>query len=137
MFIIDTNVISELRKKDRAEAKVRAWAEQADQHGSYLSSITVFELRYGALLVRRRDRMQGELMLHWLQRDVLEIFGGRILPIDERVAMTCAELNVPDRRPERDGFIAATALVHDMTVVTRNTKDFEGTGAKLLNPWTI
>jgi predicted nucleic acid-binding protein len=75
-------------------------------------------------------------MLAWLARDILSAFAGRIMPIDEEVALASASLHVPDRRPDRDAYIAATALVHDLIVVTRNTKDFEPTGAKLFNPWT-
>jgi predicted nucleic acid-binding protein len=74
-------------------------------------------------------------MLFWFDNDVLQRFAGRILPVDEQVAILCAELHVPNPRPDRDAYIAATALVHDLIVVTRNTRDFEGTGARLLNPW--
>lgn len=135
MFIIDTNVISELRKRDRADRKVLAWADDADDRLFYLSSITIFEVRYGALRVQRRDKVQGDLMLKWLQRDILDGFAGRILPIDAEVAAECATLHVPDPKPERDAFIAATALVHDLTVITRNVRDFEPMGVRVINPW--
>ena len=137
MFIIDTNVVSELRKRDRADRNVVDWAGKADPTMFYLSSMTIFEIRYGALQIERRDKVQGQLMLAWLQRDILDAFAGHILPIDAEVAAQCAALHVPDPKPERDAFIAATALVHDLTVVTRNTKDFEAMGVKLLNPWEI
>lgn len=136
MFIIDTNVVSELRKRDLADRRVLEWADRSDHSQFYLSAITVFEVRYGALRVERRDKVQGRHMLAWLQRDILDAFAGRILPIDTDVAAECAALHVPDPRPERDAFIAATALVHDLTVVTRNSKDFEPMGVKLFNPWT-
>lgn len=74
-------------------------------------------------------------MLAWFMRDIEQAFADRILPIDTAVAIACAALHVPNRRPDRDALIAATALVHDLTVVTRNTRDFEGTGARTLNPW--
>lgn len=135
MFIIDTNVVSELRKKDRADRRVVDWASKADRTLFYLSSMTIFEIRYGALQIEHRDRVQGKLMLAWLQRDILDAFAGRILPIDAEVAAECAALHIPDPKPERDAFIAATALVHDLTVVTRNTKDFAAMGVELLNPW--
>lgn len=135
MFIIDTNVISELRKRAHADRKVLAWADNADHRLFYLSSITVFEVRYGALRVQRRDKIQGGLMLEWLQRDILDAFAGRILPIDTNVATECAALHVPDPKPERDAFIAATALVHNLTVVTRNVRDFEPMGVRVVNPW--
>ena len=135
MFIIDTNVISELRKRDHADRKVLAWADNADDRLFYLSSITIFEVRYGALRVQRRDKVQGGLMLEWLQRDILDAFAGRILPIDTEVAAECAALHVPDPKPERDAFIAATALVHGMAVVTRNVRDFAPMGVRMVNPW--
>lgn len=135
MFIIDTNVVSELRKRDRADRNVVDWAQKADPTMCYLSSMTIFEVRYGALQIERRDKVQGQMMLSWLQRDILDAFAGRILPIDAEVAAECAALHVPDRKSERDAFIAATALVHEFTVVTRNTKDFAAMGVQLLNPW--
>lgn len=136
MYIIDTNVISELRKRNRANPNVLRWADETDPSGFFLSSVTLLEIKYGALLINRRDPVQGKLMLLWLNRDIIGGFAGRILPIDEGVALTCAALHVPDPRPDRDAYIAATALVHDLTVVTRNTRDFDGTGVKLFNPWT-
>lgn len=135
MFLIDTNVISELRKPDRAHAKVLAWAERNDRAQFFLSAITLLEIQYGAQLIQRRDKIQGNLMLRWVVDEVLVNFEGRILPIDETVALRSAALHVPDPRPDRDAYIAATALVHQLTVVTRNTKDFKSTGVKLLNPW--
>jgi hypothetical protein len=135
MFLIDTNVISELRKRGRANPRVLAWADRSDESAFRLSCITLMEVRYGALLIQRRDAAQGELMLKWLMRDVIGAFAGRILPIDETVAIACAALHVPDRKPERDAFIAATALVHNLVLVTRNTKDFVATGVTLFNPW--
>jgi predicted nucleic acid-binding protein len=137
MFIIDTNVVSELRKRDRADPSVLRWAEQADPAGFYLSCITLLEIKYGALLIQRRDPTQGDLMLAWLAREIVQGFTGRILPIDEDVALASASLHVPDRRPDRDAYIAATALVHGLIVVTRNTRDFEPSGVKLLNPWVV
>lgn len=136
MYIIDTNVISELRKRNRADSNVLRWADETDPSRFFLSSITLLEIKYGALLINRRDPVQGKLMLFWLDQDIIGGFAGRILSIDEHVALTCAELHVPNPRPDRDAYIAATALVHDLTVVTRNTRDFEGTGVTLFNPWT-
>lgn len=135
MFLIDTNVISEIRKRDRADKRVLAWADRTDGSEFRLSCITLLEIRYGALLIQRRDPLQGKLMLAWFTRDILEAFADRTLPIDTDVAIACAALHVPDRRPDRDALIAATALVHDLTVVTRNTRDFATTGVRLFNPW--
>lgn len=135
MFVVDTNVISELRKRDRAHRNVLAWADSAKPTDFFLSCITLQELQYGALLIERRDPAQGALMRRWVSRDILAGFAGRILPLDEAVAMTSAALHVPDRRPERDAWIAATALVHGMAVVTRNVRDFEPMGVGVVNPW--
>lgn len=135
MFLLDTNVISELRKRDRAHPGVLSWADRADESAFRLSCITLLEVRYGALLIQRRDPMQGDLMLAWFERDIVTAFAGRILSVDADVALLCAALHVPGRKPDRDAYIAATALVHDMTIVTRNTRDFESTGVKLFNPW--
>ena len=137
MFILDTNVVSELRKAKSGKANgcVIAWATTVFADELYLSAITLFELELGILQVERRDLKQGQMLRDWLEHCVRLEFRNRILPIDEKVALRCAGLHVPHSRSERDAWIAATAFVHNMTVVTRNTKDFEGTGADLLNPW--
>lgn len=135
MYVVDTNVISELRKRDRADPRVLEWAERNDPGLFYLSCITLLELEYGALLIARRDPVQGRLMRRWVEREIMVRFAGRILAIDVPIALACAALHVPDPRPDRDAWIAATALVNDMTVVTRNTRDFAATGARVFNPW--
>ena len=137
MFILDTNVVSELRKirSGRAHENVSRWADCVDPTDLYLSSITVQELEIGVLLAERRDPAQGALLRTWLEKYVLPTFTNRILPIDTAVAQRSAKLHVPDPQPLRDGLIAATALVHSMTVVTRNVMDFEPTGVKIINPW--
>jgi toxin FitB len=134
-YLIDTNVWSELRNRGRADSNVRTWAEGADPAEMYLSVVTVFELERGVLLIERRDSQQGSRLRHWLEQHVLEPFEGQILPIDTTIARRCAALHVPDPRPERDALIAATALAHGLTVVTRNTSDFAPMGVTLLNPW--
>ncbi|AJD49365.1 plasmid stability protein StbB [Isoalcanivorax pacificus W11-5] len=137
MFILDTNVVSELRKArtNRANANVVAWAGSVDASSMFISTITVFELEKGILQVMRRDGSQGRLLREWMDRHVMPEFRGRILPIDTAVALQCARLHVPDQRSEADALIAATAMVHGMTVVTRNIADFEPTGVHLINPW--
>jgi predicted nucleic acid-binding protein len=137
MFLLDTNVISELRKAraGKADRNVAAWARGVPAASLFLSAIVLHELEYGALLVERRDASQGAILRAWLDDHVLPAFAGRILPIDTAVARVAAALHVPDPRPFRDGLIAATALVHGMTVVTRNVADFAPTGALVLNPW--
>ena len=137
MFILDTNVVSELRKirLGRADAQVALWADSVESVELYLSSITVQELEIGVLLAERRDPAQGAMLRIWLDQHVLPAFAGRILSVDTAVAQRSAKLHVSDPRPVRDGLIAATALVHGMTVVTRNIADFESCGVLLLNPW--
>lgn len=134
-YLVDTNVWSELRNRGRSDNNVRAWAEAANPAELYLSAVTVFELERGVLLIERRDPEQGAHLRRWLEDRVLEPFDGQVLPIDARVARRCAVLHVPDPRPERDALIAATALTHGLTVVTRNVGDFEPMGVVLLNPW--
>ena len=138
MFILDANVVSELRKirGDRADKNVARWADSVDAVELYLSVITVQELETGVLLAERRDPPQGVMFRTWFENHVLPAFAGRILPIDLAVAKRSAALNVPDPRPAMDSLIAATALVHGMTVVTRNVADFESTGVAVVNPWT-
>jgi predicted nucleic acid-binding protein len=114
---------------------VAAWAGRVPSNSFYLSAITVMELEVGVLQIERRDRRQGGILRDWLENTILANFSGRVLPVDTPVARRCAALHVPDRRSERDALIAATALVHRMAVVTRNTADFAATGVKLLNPW--
>ena len=137
MYLLDTNVVSELRKvrAGKADAKVATWADSVDAPELYLSVITVQELEIGVLLAERRDPAQGAILRAWLDDHVLPAFAGRILPVDSAVAQRSARLHVPDPRPLRDSFIAATALVHGMTVVTRNAADFEPAGVPILNPW--
>lgn len=137
MFLLDTNVVSELRKAKagKADANVTAWAGSVPFGSLFISTVTLLELEMGVLQVERRDAAQGVILRAWLDSHVLPAFHDRILPIDVAVARQCARLHVPDPRAERDALIAATALVHGLTVVTRNVGDFQPTGVPLLNPW--
>ena len=135
MFLLDTNVISEIRKPKTADVNVIAWASSVPSAAQFLSAVTVLELELGVLQRERKDPLQGAVLRRWLEGQVLPQFTGRVLAFDQVVALRCARLNVPDPRAERDAIIAATALAHGMTVVTRNVKDFEATGVPLLNPW--
>lgn len=137
MFVLDTNVVSELRraKTGRADARVVAWANGAAAASLFVSVVTVLELEQGVLLAERRDGAQGEVLRRWLETQVLPAFEGRVLLVDVAVARRCARLHVPDRRGERDALIAATALVHGMVVATRNVADFAPTGVRLVDPW--
>ena len=136
MFLLDTNVVSELRRPAQAAPAVAAWAASVAVADLYLSAMTLYELELGVQRIERRDERQGELLRSWLTRAVRGQFRDRILAIDEPVAARCAALQVLDPRPERDSFICATALVHRLVLVTRNVKDFGGiTGLEVFNPW--
>jgi predicted nucleic acid-binding protein len=137
MYLIDTNVISEFRKEStgKADRNVAAWARSVAVESMFLSAITVLEIELGTLRMERRDASQGAILRAWMETHVLPAFAGRILPVDTPVALRCAALQAPNPRSYRDSLIAATALVHGMTVVTRNVSDFEPTGAAILNPW--
>jgi toxin FitB len=137
VLLLDTNVVSELRKirAGRADAGVAAWAETVDAAELYVSVITLMELELGVLWLERRDAAQGAVLRGWLRDHVLPEFAGRAVAVDEAVAIRAAGLHTPDPRPDRDAYIAASALVHSMRVVTRNTADFEPMGVAVLNPW--
>ena len=135
MFLLDTNVISELRAgKPTASSAVRHWADSVPANQQYLAAITVLELELGVLAMERKDPRQGQVFRSWLQA-VLAHFAAQVLPFGTSTAILCAAMHVPDRRSERDAMIAATAKEHGYTVVTRNTGDFDGCGVQLLNPW--
>lgn len=136
MFLLDTNVVSELRRSDKADARVLTWATRLPVADSYLSAISVLELELGVLIVERRDTTQGRVLRLWLDGQILPRFEGRVLPVDTAVALQCARLHVPDPRSHRDAMIAATALVYGMTVATRNVSDFAPTGVQTFNPWS-
>jgi predicted nucleic acid-binding protein len=137
MFLLDTNVVSELRKagSGKADPNVVAWLSARDAAACYVSAVTLMELDLGILLMERRDPAQGARLRVWMEDHVLPEFSERTIPIDRAVALACARLHVPDPRPERDAFIAASALVHGMTIVTRNVADFAPMGVGVVNPW--
>jgi predicted nucleic acid-binding protein len=135
-YLLDTNVISELRKSAaRTEPNVRAWAQQQSTSELSISVITVLEIEIGVARLERRDPSQGQTLRTWLERDLLAAFDTRTLPVDLDVVRRAAVMHVPDPRPERDVLIAATALTHNLVVVTRNIADFRRLGVELLNPW--
>ncbi len=137
MYLLDTNVVSELRKirQGKADSGIVRWAEGVASSDLYLSVITVQELEIGILLAERRDPEQGKILRVWFEERVLPAFRHRILPVDTRISRCSAKLHVPDPRPVRDAFIAATGMVYGMTVVTRNVHDFEPMEVALINPW--
>lgn len=137
MFLLDTNVVSELRKSKSGlvDKHVKAWEAGIPAVSQFVSVMTILELETGILRMERRDPAQGAILRAWFDQAVLPAFAGRILTVDTAVAQRCAALHVPDPRSDRDAMIAATALVHGMTVVTRNVADFETTGVAVLDPW--
>ncbi|WP_375429631.1 type II toxin-antitoxin system VapC family toxin [uncultured Sphingomonas sp.] len=137
MYLLDTNVLSELRKRrsGKIDPAVEAWVGTVDQAQLHLSAMTIMEVELGMAQLERRDHRQAAILRLWLHEKVLPAFAGRILSLDTAIALRCARLHVPDPKSERDAWIAATGLVHDMTIVTRNLVDFVTTGATLLDPW--
>ena len=137
MYVLDTNVVSELRtvRLGKADANVTAWTESVDAADLFVSAITIMELELGVLSIERKDAKQGALLRAWLEQHVVPEFSSRTLPVDTAVAQRCARLHVPDKRSERDALIAATALVHGMAVVTRKVDDFKPTGVPVVSPW--
>lgn len=137
MYLLDTNVVSELRKirSGKANPNVAHWADNVEVAALFVSAITIHELEIGILLASRKDASKATILREWMSRYVLPAFADRILPVDTAVALRSAALHVPQTRPLRDAFIAATALVHGMVVVTRNTADFQTTGVEIIDPW--
>lgn len=137
MYLLDTNVVSELRKakSGKCSPNLINWANSVSANSLFLSVITILELEIGILLVERRDPHQGAILRSWFNSHILTTFSDRTIVIDTAIAINCAKLHVPDPRSERDAIIAATAMVHNMTVVTRNVSDFNKTGVEIINPW--
>lgn len=135
MYLLDTNVISEMRKADQADPQVQRWSRSSSADQEFISIVTLYELEIGVLRMERRDPLQGARLRQWLKLQILPTFNDRMLLFDRQVAVMAATLQVPNPRCERDCYIAATALVHNMAVVTRNVRDFEGMGVRIVNPW--
>ena len=137
MYLLDTNVVSELRKlrAGKADRNVARWADTLDPASLFLSAISVMELEIGILQLERKDAAQAALLRVWFERSVLPEFQARVLPVDTEVGCRCAALHVPNTPADRDALIAATALVHGLTVVTRNVSDFKPSGVSVINPW--
>lgn len=139
MLLLDTNVVSELRKvaSGKADPNVAVWNETIDPAETFISSVVLHELEIGVRLMEYNDPIAGKILRNWLENTVIETFSGRILPLDGAAAVQAAKWHIPDPKPINDAYIAAIAFTRRMTLVTRNVKDFEGMGVALVNPWNM
>lgn len=137
MYLLDTNIISEIRKINLKTANigVTQWAENNHKDLMYISVISLFELEKGVLNLERKDAQQGKIYRDWLDNKVKPTFENRILSITPQTVLICAKMHIPDKKSLTDSLIAATAIENNLTVITRNEKDFIPTGAKILNPF--
>ncbi|GGA82573.1 twitching motility protein PilT [Brucella endophytica] len=137
MFLLDTNVVSELRKiqSGKAHPSLVAWNEAVNPAELFLSVIVLHELEMGVRKIERLDRAAGKILRGWLEESVMPAFSGRILALDEAAAIQAAEWHIPNPKTINDAYIAATAYVRRMTIVTRNVRDFSGMDVTILNPW--
>lgn len=133
-YLLDTNIISEIRKKEKANPNVMAWAVATDREATCTSVIVIAEIRKGIELLRRYDQKQADMFDRWYARIRADL-AERVLPISERVAEAWAIMNVPNPLPLMDGLLAATAKVHGLTIVTRNVSHFERAGVAVFNPF--
>jgi toxin FitB len=137
MYLLDTNVLSELRKleSNNCHLSVKQWASTCKPSQFFTSVICIFEVERGILQVARKDAAQAKRLRHWFETRLIPGMQDRLLPVTHAITSKCAQLHVPDPKPEMDALIAATASVHDLTLVTRNTRDFEPMGVRCINPW--
>ena len=137
MYLLDTNIISEIRKlaKNKCDKNVADWVRSTSKDLMFTNAVVMMELERGVMSIERKDTTQGKLLRHWFEMDVKPAFHGKILKIDEQTAQICAKLHIPDHAPENDAWIAASAIQHNLVLVTRNTTDFSRTGVKLFNPF--
>ena len=137
MYLLDTNIISEIRKlaKNKCDKNVADWVRSTSKDLMFTNAVVMMELERGVMSIERKDTTQGKLLRHWFEMDVKPAFHGKILKIDEQTAQICAKLHIPDHAPENDAWIAASAIQHNLVLVTGNTADFARTGVKLFNPF--
>ncbi|MBA3519812.1 MAG: type II toxin-antitoxin system VapC family toxin [Rhizobiales bacterium] len=136
MFLLDTDVLSASRRPEKAGQGLETWVANTNPRDMFLSAVSILEIKIGALRLSRRDQRRGAALDEWIRDRVLTKFEGRIIPFDALTALRCAPFHVPNTPPERDAMIAATALQHRFTIVTRNVRDFQRMGVPYLNPWT-
>lgn len=135
MYLLDTNIISEFRKQQKMHPNVNRWLSNIDLAETFISVITVAEIKTGYLLLQRKDPRQANILQHWFISWVLPNYQSRVLPITTEIALTYAELYIPDKKVAHDALIASTAIHHNLTLVTRNIKDMQNIPVKLLNPF--
>jgi hypothetical protein len=135
MFLLDTNVVSDIRRPKRLTPHAARWFSTVPAAQLHISTVTVFEIQHGIIALGRRDAERASHLQQWLEASVLTAFDGRIVPLDTSAALRSAELHRGRTRIDADRLIAAVALVHGMTLVTRNTRDFAGMGVKVLDPF--
>ena len=137
MYLLDTNIISELKKLDsgKIHPQVQRWAYSTDLKQSKISAVSITEIRTGILSLAHKDKVQAALLDDWFSNRFLPTYRSKILPVDTEVALICAQLHIPNRRPINDAYIAATAIAHHLILVTRNVRDFQGLPLKLENPF--
>ena len=136
-FLLDTNVISCSKRPEKRAPAFQAFMRKFRIDDAFLSVITIMEIRFGVRLEQSRNAVFSTELERWLTEDVLVNFSDRILPFDTAIALRTGALPTPNKRPSPDAMIAATALHHGLTVVTRNISDFEPLGVPCLNPWTF
>lgn len=135
-FLLDTNVVSEIRRPTRMPKTVADWFNGVEADAMFLSVATLLEIEVGIRRLERRDPSQGAILRRWKSESLIRTFRGRVLPVDEDVAQCCGAIQVPDQRPLLDSIIAATAIVHKLMVVTRNVEDFRSMPVAVVNPWS-
>ena len=137
MYLLDTNILSETRKirTGKANQSVIDWLADTPEHLLYVNAVVLMEVERGILAKERKDPQQGEVLRQWFVHVVKPTFAERTFVVDENTARICAKLHIPDHTPENDAWVAASAIQHNLVLVTRNTDDFARTGVRLLNPF--
>jgi len=137
MYLLDTNVVSEIRKirQNKTNQNVVAWLSRVQKESLYTNAVVLMEIERGILRLENIDPQQADRFKNWYHSAVKPMFHERILPIDEATATVCSRLHVPDLSPENDAWVAASAIQYDLTLVTRNTRDFGHSNLRVLNPF--